>query len=196
MDVIVDPMLNIRFLECEQRLKAALTPSSDGLPLLSTAAVVDRIHETRLMFSMNETKTRLQKYVTTSGPLMNNGYQASVASSGEINTPIVPDHLADYLTIRTEAETDDRACAEMLCCVQGLWQRASDELERSVTLQCVEFDLLARLKDALSADLMSYLDTTRRVAVETVDARSKRLRPKKSDNVIGGIQQGPLHPLD
>ncbi|KAI4175663.1 MAG: hypothetical protein LQ348_006147 [Seirophora lacunosa] len=191
MDVIVDPLLSIRFLECEQRLKAVLTPSPAGLPLLSTAAVVGSIHETRLMFSMNETKTRLQKYVTTSGPLMNNGYQASVASSGEINTRIVPDHLADYLTTRTEAETDNRACAEMLCCVQGLWQRASVKLERSVTLQCIEFDLLARLKDAFSTDLVSYLDTTvfRRVAVETVDARSKRPRPKKSDNVIRGVQQ-------
>lgn len=120
-DAIVDTLLNTLFLECEQRLEAVLVPSSDGFPLLSDPVVVDRIHDTRHAFSVNETKVRLHEYVMALSPQMNNGNHV-LGSLGGTNVPIVPEHLAEFLTARTKAEADHRACVEMLCCVRRLWQ--------------------------------------------------------------------------
>ncbi|KAI4121639.1 MAG: hypothetical protein LQ341_007382, partial [Variospora aurantia] len=116
MDAIVDTILNTLFLECEQRLEAVLVPSSDGFPLLSDPVVVDRIHDARHAFAVNETKVRLHEYVMALSPQMNNGNHVLG------NVPIVPEHLAEFLTARTKAEADNRACVEMLCCVRRLWQ--------------------------------------------------------------------------
>ncbi|KAL8982393.1 MAG: hypothetical protein Q9177_005284 [Variospora cf. flavescens] len=177
MDAIVDTLLNTLFLECEQRLEAVLVPSSDGFPLLSDPVVVDRIHDTRHAFAVNETKVRLHEYVMALSPQMNNGNHV-LGSLGGINVPIVPEHLAEFLTARTKAQADNRACVEMLCCVRRLWQDAAVDLQRDVAIQCIELGLLARLNAILSPDLITSADpqALNDIEVELPEARVERLK--------------------
>ncbi|KAI4285207.1 MAG: hypothetical protein L6R35_004707 [Caloplaca aegaea] len=187
-DAIVDTLLNTLFLECEQRLEAVLVPSSDGFPLLSDQVVVDRIHDTRHAFSVNATKVRLHEYVMALSPQMNNGNHV-LGSLGGTNVPIVPEHLAEFLTARTKAEADHRACVEMLCCVRRLWQDAAVDLQRDVAIQCIELGLLARLNAILSPDLITNADPQALdgIEVELPEARGFSLRTVDPDDFLPSV---------